>query len=182
MSAVLQWCCWRIFPELSQEISQIIISAFQTDFRNCKVRLLQIMNSLFYPVLIHIFHRRTPDHLLEKSAEILLIHPDQSCKVTYINFLFVVLLYVSQCCLDRLNPVVMILLRYLKQIIRRQNCQNPKQRWFDKQLSGDIIRNRLAVIIILPKRISAKYITDFFIRFSYRFKCRFILSQTSRKL
>ena len=142
MSAVLQWCCWRIFPELSQEISQIIISAFQTDFRNCKVRLLQIMNSLFYPVLIHIFHRRTPDHLLEKSAEILLIHPDQSCKVTYINFLFIVLLYVSQCCLDRLNSVVMILLRYLKQIIRRQNCQNPKQRWFDKQLSGDIIRNR----------------------------------------
>ena len=86
------------------------------------------MNSLFYPVLIHIFHRRTPDYLLEKSAEILLIHPDQSCKVTYINFLFVVLLYVSQCCLDCLNPVVMILLRYLKQIIRRQNCQNSKQR------------------------------------------------------
>ena len=27
------------------------------------------MNSPFYPVLIHIFHRRTPDHLLEKSAE-----------------------------------------------------------------------------------------------------------------
>ena len=86
------------------------------------------MDCFLNPVLVHIFHRRTSDNFLKESAKILFIHSNQIRQITNIYLLFIVLLNISQSGLDRLNPTVMILLRYLKQIIRRQNCQNPKQR------------------------------------------------------
>ena len=74
------------------------------------------------------FHRRTSDNFLKESAKILFIHSNQIHQIANIYLLFTVLLHIGQSGLDRLNPTVMILLRYFKQTIRRQNCQNPKQR------------------------------------------------------
>ena len=56
---------------------------------------------------------------LVAEGSYLLIHPYQPCQITDINLLLIILLYVSQGCLDCFNSPVMILLCYFKQRIAR---------------------------------------------------------------
>ncbi len=56
-----------------QKISEIVVTAFQTDFRNRQVRLFQKPECLLDSVFVDIFYGRLPDCLFEKPAEILLV-------------------------------------------------------------------------------------------------------------
>lgn len=62
-----------LFPEFPQEIAQIIIAAFEADFRDRQVSFFQQLACLFDPVFVDIFHWGTSDRFFEEAAEILFV-------------------------------------------------------------------------------------------------------------
>ena len=99
--SVLQRRSTCVSAEFPEKISHVIISAVQADLRNRKRAVLQKPHCLPNPVLIQIFHWRQPDGFFEKTAEVLLVKPDQGSQVTDVYFLLVMLPDVG-----RINPEI----------------------------------------------------------------------------
>lgn len=120
-----------LFFELPQEISQIVVAAFQTDFHNRQIRLFQQMQRLLDPVFADIFHRGASQGFSEETAEILLIHIDNSGKIPDVDLFLIIFPDIGQSCLNPLHPFVVVFLYGSKEPMGRQQGKNAQKRGFD---------------------------------------------------
>ena len=132
--SVLQRRSTCVSAEFPEKISHVIISAVQADLRNRKRAVLQKPHCLPNPVLIQIFHWRQPDGFFEKTAEVLLVKPDQGSQVTDVYFLLVMLPDISNRCFDGFHPVVVRLLCLGKKLLLFQRGEKLQKRSFDDKL------------------------------------------------
>ena len=97
-----------------QKIPQVVEPAFQTDFRNRQIRLLQHPPGLFDAVFVDIGYGGTADRFFKQAAEILLIQIHLTGQVGYIDFILIVFPDIGKGSLDTFHPPVKVFLRGCK--------------------------------------------------------------------
>lgn len=140
--SVLQRRSTCVSAEFPEKISHVIISAVQADLRNRKRAVLQKPHCLPNPVLIQIFHWRQPDGFFEKTAEVLLVKPDQGSQVTDVYFLLVMLLDVGNRRLDRFHSVVIRFFCPGKKLVSGHKSEKLQKGSLDRQLVCKLHRHR----------------------------------------
>lgn len=95
--------------EFPQKISQIVVSAFQTDLCHRQVCFFQKTLCLLDAVFVDILYRGAADGFFEQPAEILLVQIYLSGKMRNVYFVMIIILNISKNRFDALHALVEVL-------------------------------------------------------------------------
>ncbi len=128
-----------------QKISQIVVPAFQTDFRHRQIRLLQQPEGLFDAVLVDIGYGGTADGFFKQAAEILFIQIYLTGQIGDIDSVPVMISDVGEGGFDTFHTLVEVFLRGRKKPVGGEGGEYIEQGRFDIKLARQIVRNQRAV-------------------------------------
>lgn len=125
------------FSKCPEKVSQIVEATVQADFQYRTVRFPQKGDGFFDAHFVDVCHGGLAYGLFEETAEILLIHINQFCQITDIDFFRIIFMNIGQDFLNRLYTVVRTSLTLGEEAKIAEDGQYPKQGGFDAQLGRE---------------------------------------------
>ena len=180
--SILHRCDGSLFLKFPEEIAQIEVAAFQTDFHHRELCLFEKLPGLFDSVLIDVFHWRASDDFFEKSAEVLFIHIDLTRQIADVKLIFVIFLDVGEYDFDTFYLPVMVFLRGSKHPVFREKSENVQEVSPDIELPCRVIGDGPEIRRCVAATLSVKNAQDSGECLADRFISRMIRINTSGEM